>query len=45
MTVRQYRFFEHRQKSTSHLVMKHPDGWRLHDIQIKPDELLGLLKK
>ena len=57
-------FFEHRQKSTSHLVMKHTDGRRtvvaihggkdipigtlrgiLHDVQIKPDELLGLLKK
>ncbi|HCM82531.1 hypothetical protein A3G55_03950 [Candidatus Giovannonibacteria bacterium RIFCSPLOWO2_12_FULL_44_25] len=57
-------FFEHRQKSTSHLVMKHTDGRRtvvsmhggkdipigtlrgiLHDIQIKPGELLGLLKK
>ena len=57
-------FFEHRQKSTSHLVMKHADGRRtvvaihggkdipigklrgtLHDVQIKPEELLGLLKK
>ncbi|MDP2669275.1 MAG: type II toxin-antitoxin system HicA family toxin [bacterium] len=57
-------FFEHRQRSTSHLVMKHTDGRRtvvavhggkdmpigtlraiLHDIQIKPEELLDLLKK
>ena len=57
-------FFEHRQKSTSHLIMKHRDGRRtviaihggkdipigtlrgiLHDIQIKPEELLDLLKK
>lgn len=57
-------FFEHRQKSTSHLIMKHSDGRRaviaihggkdipigtlrgiLHDVQIKPGELLELLKK
>ena len=57
-------FFEHRQRGTSHLVMKHSDGRRtvvavhggkdipigtlgaiLRDIQIKPSELLDLLKK
>lgn len=57
-------FFEHRQRGTSHLIMKHADGKRttipvhggkdipigtlrgiLHDVQIKPDELLDLLKQ
>ena len=57
-------FFEHRQRGTSHLIMKHPDGRRtviavhggrdiptgtlgavLRDVQIKPEELLELLKK
>lgn len=57
-------FFEHRQRGTSHLIMKHADGRRttipmhsgkdipigtlraiLHDIQIKPDVLIELLRK
>jgi len=57
-------FFEHRQRSTSHLIMKHADSRRttipmhggkdipigtlraiLRDTQIKPEELLDLLKK
>ncbi len=62
--LRKLGFFEHRQRSTSHLIMKHSDGRRttismhggkdiptgtlrgiLHDIMVKPEELLDLLKK
>ena len=61
--LRKLGFFEHRQRGTSHLIMKHADGRRttipmhggkdiptgtlrgiLHDIQVKPNELLALFE-